>query len=543
MKIIITVPLLCLALLGQVNPSHAQGSQFTYQGSLTYNTVPATGTYDLRFTLKDAASGGNSIGSTITVAPIAVSNGLFKAQLDFGSASFPGAARWLEIGVRTNGSVAAYATLTPRQALTPTPYATMAQSVPDGAITSTKIAAGAVTSQQLGPISRLSAPDGSPMDALNVNNDGRIGIGTTTPNEQLEIGASYSFHAGGSVVLGFGYAPSTGKVLRDGSPAEIRWIPALGGLQLGGYSLSATTGQTIGFSPAMTVARSGSVGIGTTTPQGKLDVAGTTILNGPAANLDGRDLSYLRNSANIVIGWNKIGGYGEADFISNRGGGAGGGFAFWDLANDGTVNRLISLNDDGIVFPDGTVMNSAANLTVGIPAQIEITTLGASPWQVPSGVTRVRFRVWGAGGGGSNRSAGGGGGGGGGFAQYVVVNANAGEFFDLTVGAGGAVNAAGGLSKVVRRTGTVTLATANGGARGSSATGGAGGTAPTGQVRASGYAGENYDGVDYFGYGGGTAAEEAMPFGGGYGYGGNGLDPDWPSPAQVGEQGYILIEY
>ena len=35
----------------------------------------------------------------------------------------PGAPRWLEIGVRTNGSVAAHSTLSPRQALTPSPYA------------------------------------------------------------------------------------------------------------------------------------------------------------------------------------------------------------------------------------------------------------------------------------------------------------------------------------------------------------------------------------------------------------------------------------
>ena len=161
---------------------------------------------------------------------------------------------------------------------------------------------------------------------------------------------------------------------------------------------------------------------------------------------------------------------------------------------------------------------------------------------MPSGVSRLRFRVWGAGGGGSNRSAGGGGGGGGGFAQYVVMNPVAGEYYDLTVGAGGAVNAAGGLSKVVRRNGTVTLATANGGARGSSATGGAGGTAPTGQVRARGYAGDDYDGVDYYGYGGWPALDE-LQASGSYGIGGNGLDPDGPSAAEPGEQGYILIEY
>ena len=41
--------------------------------------------------------------------------------LDFGS-QFPGANRWLEIGVRTNGG-GAFGLLTPRQPVTPTPYA------------------------------------------------------------------------------------------------------------------------------------------------------------------------------------------------------------------------------------------------------------------------------------------------------------------------------------------------------------------------------------------------------------------------------------
>jgi len=71
-----------------------------------------------------------------------VSNGLFTVTLDFG-ANFPGANRWLEIGVRTNGG-GAYTTLSPRQALTATPYAIMAGNAANlGGQTSTAFVAKA----------------------------------------------------------------------------------------------------------------------------------------------------------------------------------------------------------------------------------------------------------------------------------------------------------------------------------------------------------------------------------------------------------------
>jgi hypothetical protein len=72
---------------------------------------------DLRFTIYDSSANGNQIGNLLTNTATAVSNGLFTVTLDFGN-QFPGAGRWLEIGVRTNGSASAYTTLSPRQPLT-----------------------------------------------------------------------------------------------------------------------------------------------------------------------------------------------------------------------------------------------------------------------------------------------------------------------------------------------------------------------------------------------------------------------------------------
>jgi hypothetical protein len=100
---------------------HAQTSSFTYQGRLTDSGTAANGTYDMQFKLFDNAN--NQIGSTITNTTVSVSNGVFAVQLDYGSSAFPGADRFLEIGVRPSGSSDPYVILSPRQQLTSTPYA------------------------------------------------------------------------------------------------------------------------------------------------------------------------------------------------------------------------------------------------------------------------------------------------------------------------------------------------------------------------------------------------------------------------------------
>src|SRR5260221_13689041 len=112
--------LLVLSTLNSQLSTHAQGTAFTYQGRLTDGGNPANGAYDLRFILYTADVGGSQRGPILTNTAPSVNNGLFTVQLDFG-AYFPGADRWLEIGVRTNRSAGAVAPLNPRQPLTPAP--------------------------------------------------------------------------------------------------------------------------------------------------------------------------------------------------------------------------------------------------------------------------------------------------------------------------------------------------------------------------------------------------------------------------------------
>jgi len=111
-------------------PEVPVASAFTYQGRLTDSGGPVEGACDLRFRLWDAASGGSQVGSTLTLTGVAVSGGMFTAQLDFGASAFQGDARWLQIGVRCPAGSGSYTWLTPRQALTASPYALYALRAP-----------------------------------------------------------------------------------------------------------------------------------------------------------------------------------------------------------------------------------------------------------------------------------------------------------------------------------------------------------------------------------------------------------------------------
>lgn len=128
----------------------AQNSAFTYQGRLLDSGQPANGSYDIRVALTDALNGGNQIGTALTNAPVPVSNGLFVVVLDFGGGAFDGSARWLEIGVRTNGSSSSYALLSPRQAITATPYAILAAAATTATVATNLVPGAAIIADGAG---------------------------------------------------------------------------------------------------------------------------------------------------------------------------------------------------------------------------------------------------------------------------------------------------------------------------------------------------------------------------------------------------------
>ncbi|QYK47967.1 MAG: hypothetical protein KF838_14400 [Phycisphaeraceae bacterium] len=108
-------------------PAAPVTSAFTYQGEIQKSGSPVTGNADLRFTLWDAVSGGNQIGSQINRNNVAVSGGVFTVSLDFGiDALKTGQERYLQIELRSPAGSGAFVTLPARQPLSATPFATTA---------------------------------------------------------------------------------------------------------------------------------------------------------------------------------------------------------------------------------------------------------------------------------------------------------------------------------------------------------------------------------------------------------------------------------
>ncbi len=249
------------------SPARAQSTAFTYQGSLDDAGAPASGLHDFRFRLYDVASGGSPIGSTLCVDNVSVVEGVFTAQLDFGQQFATTAQRFLEIEVRRDtglncANVAGFVLMAPRQQITPAPMATHANSA-----------------------FSLDAADGSPTNAVFVDGDGRVGIGTAAPQGPLHVNGSI-FWGGGASDHGYSGQDAIGMFIeQNGSAAansKIRLQTSKSG-DATNYS-QFFIDPNAGFSFNTLGTGNGNVGIGTTTPVAKLDVRGDIRL-GPTGQL------------------------------------------------------------------------------------------------------------------------------------------------------------------------------------------------------------------------------------------------------------------
>ena len=128
----------------------------TYQGRLLDETNPANGQYEVRFGLFPSPTGGSELEAMTNV--ITASNGLFTTMLNLDRDLIPDPAsgdRWLEIGVRTNGSASAFTVLSARQQLTFSPYAirasvaTLAENLPANSVADVNIQSGTITADKL----------------------------------------------------------------------------------------------------------------------------------------------------------------------------------------------------------------------------------------------------------------------------------------------------------------------------------------------------------------------------------------------------------
>jgi hypothetical protein len=168
---------------------------------------------------------------------------VFTVQIDFGQQFATTAQRHLEIDVRRDtglncGNVAGFILMAPRQQITAAPMANHANS--------------AFT---------LDAADGSPANAVFVDNEGNVGIGITSPTARLDV-------RGGAMV-----------VENLGNQADLLWLASERSWvfrQEGTGAGTALKLQSIGGggNKNLIIQTDGLVGVGTTSPLAKLDVRG-----------------------------------------------------------------------------------------------------------------------------------------------------------------------------------------------------------------------------------------------------------------------------
>jgi hypothetical protein len=143
----------------------------------------------------------------------------------------------------------------------------------------------------------------------------RVGIGTTNPLEELQIGSIFNFHDGGNKLIAFNSYFTSGigdRRITSGTSANIRFNPSNGTLSLS-VAISGDTDQVLtgGTSTSWltplyaTTNLSGSIGVGIVSPTAKLHInnttTGATFLAEDSSNPDSTPF-VIDSNGNVGIG-------------------------------------------------------------------------------------------------------------------------------------------------------------------------------------------------------------------------------------------------
>jgi hypothetical protein len=158
----------------------------SYQARLTdpAGNLPSDGTYSITFRIYPEESGGTPLW--METQEVNVKDGLFSVLLGKNSPIpsdvFSEPNRWLGVQIGDDPE------MTPRHRIATVGYAFNADTV-DGK-----------HATDLGDSHSLDAADGDPTDAVYVDTEGNVGIGTTKPQERLDVNGN--IHASGGIKSG-----------------------------------------------------------------------------------------------------------------------------------------------------------------------------------------------------------------------------------------------------------------------------------------------------------------------------------------------------
>jgi len=323
-------------LNGQVSTACAQGTAFTYEGQLQDNGGPANGAFNLVFTLFTNKTGGTPIVSPVTNNAALITNGLFTVLIDFGPGAFNGQTNWLQVSVETNGA-SEFTILSPRQQLTPTPYAIFAETAGN--------LSGTVSPAQL---------------------NGAVGNGQLA-NSSITVTAGTGLTGGGTVALGGSITlnatgSGSGILSVTGNP-DITASTVGGAVTLGDTATSANTGSTMvkrdssGSFSAGTITLAGNLTFPSTATSPDIIYSGRSLLlygdckGNFFTGLDAGNLTTTGEN-NTAVGWGSLSNNTSGAYNTAVGLGA--------LEHNNIGSRNTALGRDALFTSDTGTNNTAA---------------------------------------------------------------------------------------------------------------------------------------------------------------------------------------